>query len=236
MALVLGATVVSGQKTALFAVPVFFLLQLILTENRRKNLAIKLGLIAVSSALLISQVGFLQRVITDFMARWDYYYSPITIVTKQFRSVLQEGITPFGHGLGTTASAARRLGDIRLIEVFYGKIIYEIGIVGFLAFLFLMGAIAVLTFRHYRSLTDPTLKTFALCLWLFIVFVSLNPYYYPLMVDPVTIYYWLVAGILFKLPALDKMAIASPVAIPKAWWQGDYGFPRQTDPPKLEAR
>jgi hypothetical protein len=36
------------------------------------------------------------------------------------------------------------------------------------------------------------------------LFISYFPYYYPLDVDPVNVYYWLAAGIVLKLPDLDR--------------------------------
>ena len=39
-----------------------------------------------------------------------------------------------------------------------------------------------------------------------VIFISYNPYYYPLSVEPVSVYYWLFAGILLKLPEIsDKL-------------------------------
>jgi hypothetical protein len=37
----------------------------------------------------------------------------------------------------------------------------------------------------------------------FVLFISFFPYYYPLDVDPVAVYYWLAAGIVLKLPTID---------------------------------
>jgi hypothetical protein len=204
----------------LLAVPSFLLIQSIATETRKSLLIPKLALIALLSAASFSQVEFLRNVLADFLDRWQYS-PPLAFIARQFQWLFEYQLTPFGHGLGSTMSAARRLGEIRLIETFYVKILYEVGIAGFIAFLLLLGAIAVATFLKYRSLSDPVLKPFALCLWLFIAFISLNPYYYPLMVDPVTVYYWLVAGILFKLPALETMPVSLPLEFPKAWLKGD---------------
>jgi hypothetical protein len=44
-------------------------------------------------------------------------------------------------------------------------------------------------------------------MWVFVLFISYNTYYYPLDVDPVAVYYWLCAGIIFKLPILDKQIV-----------------------------
>jgi hypothetical protein len=221
IATVLGATLVSGQKTSLFAVPLFFIVQLIVTERRKQNLAIKLGLISIFSVIAATQLRFVQLQILAFRGRW--LYSPIdSFVADQLQWLVKSKLTLFGHGLGTTASAARRLGDIQLIETFYAKILYEIGILGFIAFFALLVCIVVLTFKSWQSLKEPGIKGLGLCLWLFLLFISLNPYYYPLMVDPVTVYYWLVAGILLKLPAIEAFAPSSDLSLPIAWRKGFY--------------
>jgi len=218
MGTVLGATLVSGQRTALLAVPVIYILLLLLTERRKQWLAVKLGAIAIATAVLVSQWEFFQRQVSAFLARWQYS-PPQAFISRQFAWLFEHKLTAFGHGLGSTASAARRLGDIQLIETFYAKVIYEIGIVGFLAFFAVLVTAVVLTFRAWRSLHDPLLRRFGLCLWVFVVFISINPYYYPLMVDPVTIYYWLAVGILLKLPDLDAMqdAEAEPLGMTVGW-------------------
>ena len=41
-------------------------------------------------------------------------------------------------------------------------------------------------------------------MWVFVAFISFNPYYYPLDVDPVGVYYWLAAGIVLKIPELER--------------------------------
>ena len=41
-------------------------------------------------------------------------------------------------------------------------------------------------------------------MWVYIFFISYCPYYYPLDVDPVGVYYWLAAGIILKIPELER--------------------------------
>jgi hypothetical protein len=64
--------------------------------------------------------------------------------------------------------------------------------------------LAIVTWKGYRSLKDTTLRSFALAFWLFIVLIGYFPYWYPLDTDPVSTYFWLFAGILLKLPVIDK--------------------------------
>jgi hypothetical protein len=62
----------------------------------------------------------------------------------------------------------------------------------------------VTTFKAYRSIQDPNLRGYGASMWVFVLFISLFPYYYPLDVDPVNVYYWLAAGIVLKLPEIDR--------------------------------
>lgn len=200
--LVLIASLISGQRIALLIVPIFFITLIILTEEKRKNLAIKLGIISFCGVISLS-LPIVQQRIQNFIGRWVYSPPPKFIWQKwQYALNNQEGI--FGNGLATTSSMARKLAPIKLIEVFYAQIIYEMGFLGLISFLALVSVAVFLTFKIYKSLQDKALKKFSICLWMFILFISYNIYYYPLMVDPVNVYYWFVLGILFKLPQIDK--------------------------------
>ncbi len=57
-----------------------------------------------------------------------------------------------------------------------------------------------LTGKSWQLLTDVRLTRFGICIWVFILFISYNTLYYPLEVEPVGVYYWLLAGILLNLP------------------------------------
>ncbi len=61
-----------------------------------------------------------------------------------------------------------------------------------------------LTFKAYRSLKDDCLRSFASGFWVFLLIISYFPYWYPLDTDPVAVYYWFFAGVILKLPVIDK--------------------------------
>ncbi|MEA5508322.1 hypothetical protein VB715_00950 [Crocosphaera sp. UHCC 0190] len=200
---VLIAALISGQRTALLLVPLIYVILLLITENRKKILLLKLGLIFGLTIIITFQLLSFGEIIGDFIDRWKYS-PPQEFMVNQFQWLASDRLKWLGHGLGTTASAARSLGTIQLIEVFPVKVIYEIGILGFLGFLAVVTTLTILTFKAYRSLKTPALSRLGLCLWLFILFISYNPHYYPLAVDPVAVYYWFVAGMLLKLPELEE--------------------------------
>ena len=200
--LVLISAVISGQRIALLLVPVFFLILVIVTESKSRKFPIKLAMISFLGVISYS-LPIVQKSINSFIARWNYTPpQDFTIETLQFVISNQDGI--LGNGLGTTASAARKLGQIQLIEIFHGKLIYEMGFLGLISFMILVSVLVFLTWKIQASLEDKSLKNMAICFWIFILFISYNFYYYPLNVDPVNVYFWLIAGVLFRLPDLDN--------------------------------
>ncbi|WP_013324491.1 hypothetical protein [Gloeothece verrucosa] len=212
MAMVLATTLISGQRVALLVVPVTFIVLLVVSERRKKWLPVKLGIIAALTLLVISQMSFVQQLLSNFIARWQYS-PPLEFMTKQLQWLLGiqgKNINLLGvGGLGGATSGARRLVDenaTQLIETFYVKLLYEIGILGFLAFMGVVTILSILTFRAYKTVNNQALSHWAICLWIFILFISYNPWYYPLTVEPVAVYYWLFAGILLKLPELQTFS------------------------------
>lgn len=202
MTSIMVATLISGQRTALLLVPLIFLILLLLTGKRKRWLPLKLVILAAAAYLLARKLPLVGEQLQNLAYRWNYS-PPQEFIATQFHWLLQERLEWLGQGIGTATNAARRFGSVQLLETFPVKILYELGILGFLAFLAAVTCLTVLTFRAYRSLKTPALRRLGLCLWLFILFISYNPYFYPLAIDPVGIYYWFFAGILLKLPELE---------------------------------
>jgi hypothetical protein len=75
---------------------------------------------------------------------------------------------------------------------------------GLILLLSLFTVLVVTTFKAYRSIKDKNLRGYGAAMFTFVLFISYFPYYYPLDVDPVNVYYWLAAGIALKLPDLDR--------------------------------
>ena len=115
-----------------------------------------------------------------------------------------DGIKILGSGLGKATNSARIFGDIKFVETFYPALLYQIGWLGTSVYLMLVSATTITTFQKYRYLKNKSFKRLGICLWIFILFISYNTYYYPLVVEPVAIYYWFFAGVLLKLPELEN--------------------------------
>ena len=197
--------VVSGQRIALALVPVVVAVLLIFTgqiANLKRFLPIAVGLGLALGVGAANNAATMQERIDSFMSRWNAS-PPYDFIFQQFQWSLARGGF-LGRGLGRATNSGRFLGETVLVETYYPKLIYEIGILGILAFLILVTALTIATFKAYRSGRDRTLRSYGAALWLFVFVMSYNTYYYPLDVDPVAVYYWFFAGVVLKLPEIEK--------------------------------
>ncbi len=199
-------SVLSGQRIALFLVPVVVVLLCILTgqvANLKRFLPVGVVLGFILLVLSARNPEVVQSRVESFQARWDAS-PPHAFVMQQFEEVAdaQDGI--LGNGVARATNGARIFGNVRLIETYHPKLLYELGPLGLLTILILYGSLSVATFKAYRKTKDKNLRGYAASMWVFVLFISFFPYYYPLDVDPVSVYYWLAAGITLKIPTLDK--------------------------------
>jgi hypothetical protein len=211
MALVLTVAVVSGQRIALIIVPIAYI-ALIVISGQLANLKRFVPILVIIGLFLVGGMAAFPQVVQErvdsFTSRWNAS-PPTDFIASQFDFV-QDLSGLLGRGLGRATNSARAMGDVRLIETYFPKVLYEIGPMGLLLFLALVTTLTVVTFKAYRQVRDPNLRGIGAALWVFVLFISYNTYYYPLDVDPVAVYYWFMAGVILKLPELDK---AEPMPI-----------------------
>lgn len=209
MGVVLINAVVSGQRIALGLVPTCFIVLLIITgqiANLKRFIPIGVGLAAMILIAISTNPTVVQERVDSFFGRWDAS-PPHEFIVQQFEENWKSVDTPIGSGLGRATNSARALGSTKLVETYYPKVLYEVGITGLLGFIALVTTLTFTAFKTYRSIKTRNFRTYAAALWVFILFISYNTYYYPLDVDPVAVYYWFFAGVLFKLPLIDKQEI-----------------------------
>ena len=198
--------VISGQRIALAIVPVSIGLLTILTgqvKNLKRFLPIVVVLGLILFYLVASNPAVIEARLDSFVSRWEAA-PPQRFIEEQFSQAWsqQEGI--FGEGVGRATNSARTFASTTLIETYHAKVMHEIGLVGLVAVLSLYTTLTVVTFKVYRRTQDKGLRSYAAAMWVYILFISYCPYYYPLDVDPVGVYYWLAAGIILKIPELER--------------------------------
>jgi hypothetical protein len=207
MVLVFINALISGQRAALIAVPCAIVIQLILTGqiiNFKRFIPISIGLTIVLFVGATIRPDIVQERWDSFVNRWNAA-PPQEFLFNQFQQSHNfiDGHL-LGRGLGRATNSTRFLGFTQLIETYQPKLLYELGYPGAIAFQFMLLHLTFLGFTTYRSVKDRNLRTYGASFWVFIAFISINPQYYPLDVDPVSVYYWMLAGVIFKLPKIDQ--------------------------------
>ncbi|MEG4047887.1 hormogonium polysaccharide biosynthesis protein HpsL [Microcoleus sp. Pol17_C1] len=207
MALVFANAVISGQRAALVMVPVATAILLVLTGqlvNLKRFIPVGAGLAILLFVGAAINPGIVEQRWESFVSRWNAA-PPQQFLFNQFEQSNNFIIDkPLGRGVGRATNSTRIFGATQLIETFQPKLIYELGYPGMISFQLMLLHLAFLTFRAYRSVKDKSLRSYGASFWVFVAFITINTQYYPLDVDPVSVYYWVLAGAILKLPKIDK--------------------------------
>ncbi|MCP2730765.1 hormogonium polysaccharide biosynthesis protein HpsL [Limnofasciculus baicalensis] len=206
MAIVFINAVICGQRIALALVPVVTVILLILTgqiANLKRFIPIAVGLGIVIAIAMATNPELIQERIASFQGRASAS-PPEDFIVTQFQWAMgnQDGF--LGNGLGRGTNSTRTFGKVSLIETYFPKVIFEVGVWGFIGFMIFVSHLTVFTFKTYRSLKDKSLRDFGSCYWVFILIITYNTYWYPLDTDPAAVYYWFLAGVIIALPKIDK--------------------------------
>ncbi len=115
----------------------------------------------------------------------------------------------FGYGTGTNTGSARyaleRPEFFRAIENYYAKAGYELGALGLVLLIAVFAALLIAGSKILRRLRDPGLHATAAALLGFLIVAMLYSFKTWLLdLDPVNVYFWLFAGVMASLPALDR--------------------------------
>ena len=209
LALVFINSVICGQRIALALVPVCVVISLILTgqiANLKKFIPIAGLLALILTAAALANPAIVQERVDSFVSRWNTS-PPHLFIVKQINFAMNQQRGILGRGLGKATNSTRVFGSTALVETYHPKLLYETGYPGLIAFMIFTTNIVIVTFKSYRSVKNPSIRTFGSGFWVFILIISFFPYWYPLDTDPVAVYYWFFTGVLLKLPKIDKQEI-----------------------------
>jgi hypothetical protein len=206
LALVFINAVICGQRIALAFVPVAVLISLILTgqlANLKRFIPTAIGLALIIGIVVANNPAIVEQRVDSLIERWTVA-PPHLFIQKQFEFSINQQKGILGRGLGQATNSTRSFGPAALVETYHPKLLYEIGYLGLLAFLIFVSHLTIVTFKSYRSVKIPSIRSFGSSFWVFILIITYFPYWYPLDTDPVAVYYWLFAGVLFKLPSIER--------------------------------
>jgi hypothetical protein len=213
LGLVVINAIICGQRLSFLLVPSLIILLLVLTgkiANLKQLIPIGIGLaLVLSLGFSFFNPDFVQQRIDSFVGRWNHA-PPYLFIQDQFLFAIRYGGF-IGRGIGSATSSARAFGNISFLETYHPKVWFEVGALGFIVYMVFLTTLLYYTFKAYQSLKDPALRSFAASFWVFMLVISYLPYWYPLDTDPVAVYYWLFAGVILRLPELEKQENDKPL-------------------------
>jgi len=193
-------------------------------EVRRVLRAIQRTLLAVGLALLAMLTVFPDQITSRFAIYTETLLpsSPASELAYRSRDyplknlmlAFDHPLWPYGYGIGTCSLGVQyvaRIFDVRLMEIGvengYGQLIVELGIVGLLLWIFLSVAICRSTWKTANSLrgTPWFPLSFAIFWYSFLLTIPLSYYTFISYQDYLmNVYFWLLLGILFRLPEISQ--------------------------------
>ena len=195
MALAAGAAA-SGARAAYVMVPMITVATLLLSGFRLSRLA---AVAVVVGAMVIAlAAGGADPLL---VARLLPGHAQVEL-TYGWHEMQSGGLTAFGHGTGWDTNAALRYGDTdqwRYIENWFAKASLELGAVGLASITVALAALVFHTLRPLRDVDAATRQLAApVCALLVLTVLSLfkGPY---IDLDPLNVYFWLLAGMLAGL-------------------------------------
>ncbi len=206
MTLVFMNAVISGQRIALALVPAFIIIMVVLSGqivNLKRFIPIAVVFSVIIAGVVVSNPAIVQERVDSFVERWNAS-PPHLFIASQWEWALSNSQGPLGEGLGKATNSTRIFGDVTLVETYHPKLHFEIGILGLLGYMIFLTHLTIVSYKDYRKIQDKTLRNYASSFWVFILLISYFPYWYPLDTDPVAVYYWFFAGVIFKMAIIDK--------------------------------
>jgi hypothetical protein len=209
--LAIAAALTSGLRGAIVFVP-FLVLLIALFERGR----------------LPSALGRLLAPAAGLLAAVSVFHSPVRVLIgnavhlgrQEFANVFVHGfgrafhltLTGVGTGADTSASRyafAQPAGFTGVggtwYESWYVKAALELGIAGLMLVAVTLAVILIRAWRAHRRVRDPALRGVSAALLAFLVWnlvYGIKGQYMDF--DPINVYFWLFAGILMKLPVLER--------------------------------
>jgi hypothetical protein len=201
------ASFLSGARSAFVFVPLLFFL--ILGLERGFSGLVRSGVYVVATlfgAVALLRIG--SFALYELISMLFFHYAEDIAYGGLVQAIVS---APWGTGTGTNTGPARYAfmdpKSFIAIENYYAKAAYELGLPGLFLVVSLFLSLVFLGYRSHRKLRRAPLRACSAGLLAFLVVMVLNSFKGWLVdLDPVNIYFWVFAGILLKLPALDSIA------------------------------
>jgi hypothetical protein len=210
--LLLLAGFLSGARAAFLFVPLLVIFILVLEGPRaRLGLARIMAPAVVLVCVAVVILGSSARAV--LVHAWETGLGEFgEIFVNGFRRGFALTLTGLGTGIDTSAARhafaqSDQFGAVNgfWYESWYVKVLLELGVAGLVIVALLYGKLVITALRRHARLRDPGLRAVSasvLALLIWNVIFNVKAQY--MDIDPMNVHFWLLLGLLFKLPALDE--------------------------------
>jgi hypothetical protein len=222
------AAILSGSRGAIFFIPVV-LVPIMALAGRFVGLLALAVLVPILFVVALGAGGVDPTLLLDEVGGFLVYYAQEYGWNVVIQALLEH---PLGLGTGMNTSAARYAFGFDVfyaVESYYVKSIVELGFVAFPLIIFWLWMPIVRGIKLATGGSTAELRRYAAGFTGFFVFVAVfSVRNWPLDIDPINVYFWVLAGVFFKLPLI----LAEPVK--DAW--SERSLPAGPDPLVATAR
>jgi hypothetical protein len=197
---------------------------------QRVGLAIALAVVAlffIFPEALLSRVAIYSETLTPGAATSELQYRTWDYPVRNFLGAFNYDRWPYGFGIGTSSLGVQYVAKIFHetpmgvgVESGFGTLIVEMGIGGLILWLIMSGAIIVSSWRVVKKLKGSPWFPIGFCIFLFTALLLLPMTFASMVMYQdflVNAYFWLLLGILFRLPSLALSAQFANLPAPQRY-------------------
>ncbi len=205
------ACMLSGARANFFFAPLLFLTILFL-DAKLKRMAIGLVFAPIVMVSTLNIAGLDVLGVFDATGGLVSSYGSDLVIPELIEAILGNA---FGQGVGMNTGQAmnimtqKELALVHNIEGFYSKSAIELGFAGLMIVVMIFAALNLYGFSLRTRLKDPIARTLSAAILAFIMIMTVhNGKGWQIELDPINVWFWLLVGLLFRLPFLDFSELA----------------------------
>jgi hypothetical protein len=202
-AAVLGAgTIATGARLAYICVPLMVMMAAALAGPSKRQV-VRSGLAGL--ALLAAGVVVMQSPIEVMKAMPDHLLAQMSTAARELQG---SGLSRLiGHGTGWDTRAALQYGgsaDVRYIENWFAKAARELGALGLVSIAVVLASLSMRLLMSLRRM-EPATRRLAAPVTAVLIITVASLFKGPMIdVDPLNVYFWLLAGMLLGVARLSE--------------------------------
>jgi hypothetical protein len=204
------ASFLCGSRGAFITVPLLLGIATILSGNAAvvvQTAVVTTGGLVVTALAFGTTLSDIWRLVSELLV--DYaFVTPIA----EFATALNVGYWGIGTGYNTGPARLTNLNaqSTVVVENYLAKAVVELGLVGLLVLLIVIAMLLVQAASAVKKIRDPQTKVYGCGIFAFLIVSVVNFWKGSYLdIDPLNVYFWLLTGILLRLPTLKANSEAS---------------------------